>query len=96
MSKQLSKYVRCQIVAYLELGFTTREAAEHFRVNQSTVVRINTKWKKFATFEHLCGNGRPSKATSDVTSLILLKNIKISREPLEKLHPRYIMGHIIY
>jgi hypothetical protein len=40
----------------LFFGFSTREVAEKFNINQYTVVRIRQKYIIFNTFEHLCGS----------------------------------------
>jgi IS30 family transposase len=40
MTKQLDKISKSQIIALLKLKFSTREVAEKFNVDQSTVVRI--------------------------------------------------------
>jgi transposase len=84
MSKQLKNVSKSQIIALLELGFSTREVAEKFNINQSTVVRIRQKYIIFNTFEHLCGNGRPTVISDQIKAVIKRENLKNPRNSLRK------------
>ena len=76
MSLQLTREQRAQIVVLSQNGKSTREIAEMFDTNQSTVARTLKKFTLTNTFTHSGGNGRPSKCNEEILRQILAKNKK--------------------
>lgn len=85
MSKQPTTEQRAQIYILFEQNLSTREIAEKFGINQSSVVRIINKKLNHNTFDHLGNNGRHSKATSSILALIEKLNNENNRLSLRKM-----------
>ena len=84
MVKQLNSNERSQIVALLDEGISPT-IARKFQVAKSTISRVKSKYKEYETFDHLGGNGRPLKLTSDVVNLIKIENLKNNKKSLRKI-----------
>ena len=85
MVKQLNSNERAQIVALLDEGISPKTIARKFQVAKSTISRVKSKYKEYKTFDHLGGNGRPLKLTSDVVNLIKIENLKNNKKSLRKI-----------
>ena len=85
MVKQLNSNERAQIVALLDEGISPKTITRKFQVAKSTISRVKSKYKEYEIFDHLGGNGRPLKLTSDVVNLIKIENLKNNKKSLRKI-----------
>ena len=58
-----SEELRNLIVEAKQRGWTNRDVAEWYHVDQYTVGRLWSRWKEFKTVKHKKINGRPRKTT---------------------------------
>uniref|UniRef100_A0A914C0C2 Tc1-like transposase DDE domain-containing protein n=1 Tax=Acrobeloides nanus TaxID=290746 RepID=A0A914C0C2_9BILA len=69
--KYKSEELRKLIVEAKQRGWTNRDVAEWYHVDQSTVGRIWNCWKEFKTVKHKKINGRPRKTTPGQNRLLV-------------------------
>ena len=69
--KYKSEELRKLIVEAKQRGWTNRDVAEWYHVDQSTVGRIWSHWKEFKTVKHKKINGRPRKTTPGQNRLLV-------------------------
>lgn len=84
MKKHIKEVEKAQIYALYENGCSLIELGKKFNVYPSIILRIIRKYKNFGVFEHLKGNGRPHKASTDVKNFILDEIKKKFKIVLEK------------
>jgi hypothetical protein len=59
--------------------------AEIFNIHRSSVIRVRQKFRKYNTYDHLGGNGRPKKLMCVVLSSISKEIKKCPNKSLKKL-----------
>ena len=69
--KYKSEELRKLIVEAKQRGWTNRDVAEWYHVDQSTVGRIWNRWKEFKTVKHKKINGRLRKTTPGQNRLLV-------------------------
>jgi len=85
MAKQLKPTERAEIFTLYKQNLSTRKISCLTGVPQSTVVYTIKKALKHGSFDHLKGNGRPSKLNKVISDVILKEVNKNSRKSTRKL-----------
>lgn len=82
---QLKDDIKNIILFLLEDGMKPSQIAKKFKISCSTVTRLLEKYKNYKTLDHLKGNGRPKKMSSNIKNILEKENKINSMTSLRKM-----------